>query len=125
MVCDCQGFQSSLHRQHISFFRVPGNSMHNWVKNPDPLTSLGVLHPRSANGGFQGGDRMMVLFHLKKASALAKVLLLMPLKAHLNLFVWQFTCFTKSHTKESYFKKGSCSKVPVQCGICIRKHFTF
>lgn len=64
----------------------------------------------------------MELFHLRKASASAKALLLIPLKAHLNLFVWQFACFTKNHTKLSYFK---CSKVPVQCGICIKKHSTF
>lgn len=67
----------------------------------------------------------MVLFHLRKAPALAKVLLWMPLKAHLNLFVWQFACFATNHTKVSYFKKGAHSEVPVQCGICIKKHSTF
>lgn len=29
----------------------------------------------------------------------------MPLKEYLNLFVWQFICFTKNLTKVSYFKK--------------------
>lgn len=110
MVCDCGGFQTSLHRQHISFcpFRIPGKSVQSWVKKPDPQTSMG-LHPGSANGGFQGGEKVMLLFHLRKASASAKVLLSMPLRAHLNLFVRQFTCSTKNHTKVSYFQKGSLS----------------
>lgn len=130
MVCDCHGFQSSLHRQHISFCpsEFQGRVCRTgWeIQIPGlPWGCCTVLHPGSANGGFQGRERVMVSFHLRKASALAKVLLSMPLKAHLNLFVWQFTCFTRNHTKISYFKKGSCSKVPVQCGICIKKHSTF
>lgn len=35
----------------------------------------------------------------------------MPLKEYLNLFVSQFMCFTKDHTKVSYFKKSFHSTV--------------